>query len=449
VATDLPVTGGTTDGETILWEVADDHLDEAEFLTEQWLLAARSPRFNPEVLRETLEARLEAHLDGLVVGGDVVATQLLWSAIGEGTIGFAGRFAACGLALLADRARPTVDPLLEALTTARKPKVRDGLQKALVMTDRRDIDEPVRLALYAAESPEVQATLLAILAARRIDPGPILSAMLADARPAVVRGAAAQAAAATTARGALYPVIESLLTSDEAAVRGAALRTGLIWNLISAWRSCAAQAAAGRADAMLYLAMLDGPAAVPLLTTALSSPERRADALFALGFTGLRDAADACLPWLDDPELPVARLAGEAVAAITGIPLDDPQFGAPRPTTAQSALPALADDLREELMPTPVDALPVPIAVNVRRWWSERRAAFAGGQRYLRGRPFTRDTLQADLRTGPLRRSGPLACEIAIRSGGDIQLAALRLRYPDPDLPSRLESALHRAPRWR
>ena len=444
------MTGGaTTDGENILWEVVDDHLDEAEFLTEQWLLAARSPRFGLALLKSTLERRLEAHLDGLVVGGEVVAQQLLWTAIGEGTIGFEGRFAACGLALLADRARPTVDPLLQALASARKPKVRHGLHKALVMSDRRDLDEPTRLALYAADSPEVQTALLAILAARRVDPGPILGAMLSDARPAPVRGAAAQAAVAAADRGALYPVIESLLTSGEAAVRAAALRTGLIWNLVTAWRSCAAQAAAGHADAMLYLAMLDGGAAMPLLTSALSSPERRADALFALGFTGLRDAADACLPSLDDPELPIARLAGEALAAITGVPLDDPQFGAPRAAAPQGELPKLADDLREELMPTPIDSLPVPVAANLRRWWSERRAAFAGGQRYLRGQPFNKDTLQEALRTGPLRRSGPLACEIAIRSSGETQLAALHLRYPDPDLPPRLDSALHRPPRWR
>jgi len=100
-------------------------------------------------------------------------------------------------------------------------------------------------------------------------------------------------------------------------------------------------------------------------------------------------------------------------------------------------------------MPTPIDALAVPIADNVRRWWSERKAAFAEGQRYLRGQPFGRDAIQDALRRGTLRRGGPLACEIAIRSGGETQLPALHLRYPAPDLPPRLDGVLHRPPRWR
>jgi len=192
-------------------------------------------------------AAADAHLDGLVVGGEVVASKLLWTAIAEATLGLEGRFAACALALLADRAPATVDRVIEALIAARKPKVRNGLHKALVMTDRRDVDEPVRLALYAAEAPEVQAALLAILAARRIDPGPILGAMLSDGRPAAVRAAAASAAAGAADRNPHYQVIESLFTSDEPVVRAAALRTGLIWNSISAWRTCVAQAAAGKA----------------------------------------------------------------------------------------------------------------------------------------------------------------------------------------------------------
>jgi len=70
---------------------------------------------------------------------------------------------------------------------------------------------------------------------------------------------------------------------------------------------------------MVYLATLDGPAALPVLTSSLAMEGRRPDALFALGFTGLRDAVEACVPYLDDAEPPIAKLAGEAVAAITGV----------------------------------------------------------------------------------------------------------------------------------
>lgn len=438
-----------TDG--ILWEILDDHLDEAEYLTEQWCLAARSPLFSLTLLQDRLEKRLGAHLDGLAVGGEVVAQKLLWSSIAEGALGQEGRFAACGLALLADRAPGVVDRLIAALVAERKPKVRNGLAKALAMSDRGDIDEPVRLALYATDRPEVEAALLAVLAARRVDVGPIVGTLLSDTRPPAVRAAAARAAAAaTSAQSSLFPAIEALLGHDDEAIASAALRTGLIWGSRTAWRVCEARAAAGQADAMLYLAALDGPAAMPLLTKAVAVERSRPDALFALGFAGLRDAAEACLPYLDAPEPHVARLAGEAVSAIAGVSLEDPALGARRPAKpANDRLPALADDLAEDLMPKPVDALPVPVAANLRRWWKEHHAELAGGQRYLRGQPFGRDAIEHALHAGPLRRTGLLAFELAVRSRGEIKLPALRLRLPKVDLHPSLDSALRRPLKWR
>lgn len=444
--------GGSPEGSgrnDVLWDVIDDHLEEAEFLTEQWLLAARSPRFSLALLQSSLERRLEAHLDALVVGSAAVADEVLWTSITEAELGQEGRFAACGLALMADGAPASVDRAIQGLVTASKPKVRNGLQKALAMTDRSDAEEPVRLALYAADAPEVQAALLAALAARRIDPGPILGAMLSESRPPAVRLAAAQAACGAADRNPFFSAVEALLTGDDPDLRAAALRTGLIWSSRTAWRACSHLAEQGNGPALLYLAMLDGPAALPVLLRWLDVAGRRQDALFALGFTGLRDAADACLPYLDDKDLPVARLAGEALAAITGLPLDDSELAVDRPPAAPDQLPSLEDDLAEDLLPTPIDALPMPIAANVRKWWSERRVAFTLGERYLRGQRFGRDTIEEALRTGPLRRAGPLACEIAIRSGGEIQMPALRLRCAPPALPARLDGALHRPPRWR
>src|SRR5689334_5531802 len=61
----------------ILWDVVQEHLDEAEFLYEQWSNAFHSPTYPRRELASTLERRLEAHLDGLVVGGRAVAEQLL------------------------------------------------------------------------------------------------------------------------------------------------------------------------------------------------------------------------------------------------------------------------------------------------------------------------------------------------------------------------------------
>jgi len=433
----------------ILWDVVEDHLDEAEFLIGQWLVAARSPRFSLELLQTTLERRLDAQLDGLAVGGSEVADGLLWATLEDGSIGSEAFFTACGLGLLADETGSAAPRLIDLLNTTDKPKVRNGLRNAFLLGGSPATIEAVRLALYASDSPPVQAAILAVLAARRIDPGPILGPLLE--RDAEVRAPAVQALAAApdSARGSLLPRVEQLLADDAPGVRAAARRTGLIWNLEPAWRSCAAQAQAGAPDALLYLAMLDGAAALPWFASGLASPERRPAVLFALGFTGLPEAVDLCLPWLDDPEIAVARLAGEAVGTITGLELDDSRYATRRKPQPAQDLPPLEDDLREDLMPTPVDMLPVPIAGAIRDWWSERRSAFTAGRRYLYGHPFTVNTVQAALLIGPLRPTGALACELAIRSAGETQLPALHLGYPSPTLPPRLESALHRPPRWR
>src|SRR6267142_1727129 len=61
----------------ILWDVVEEHFNEAEFLFEQWERALHSPKYNLTELGATLERRLAAHLDGLVVGGRPVAKRTL------------------------------------------------------------------------------------------------------------------------------------------------------------------------------------------------------------------------------------------------------------------------------------------------------------------------------------------------------------------------------------
>src|SRR4051794_27393878 len=62
----------------VLWDVVEEHLSEAEFLVERWLASARAARVSWIQLRKTVERRLIAHLDALVVGGAEVSEQVLW-----------------------------------------------------------------------------------------------------------------------------------------------------------------------------------------------------------------------------------------------------------------------------------------------------------------------------------------------------------------------------------
>ena len=181
---------------------------------------------------------------------------------------------------------------------------------------------------------------------------------------------------------------------------------------------------------MLFLAMLGDARDLMTLFDALRSPEHRKGALSALGFSGRIEAVDACLPHLEDADPHVAKLAVEAIAAITGLPIYDHPFAIAGDKKGGDP-PPLEEDLAIDLHPKPLDQLPKPNATEIAKWWSERHSKFAAGQRYLRGLLLSPASAQMALADGPLRRASALATEIAIRTGGAVQLPALRLARPE------------------
>jgi uncharacterized protein (TIGR02270 family) len=360
------------------------------------------------------------------------------------------RTAAAALALLLEPGTAVRDRLIEILRTTGTAPLRNGLALAFKVSPRDDLAEPLRLAVYATDAPIAQAALLDVLAARRTDPGPILGALLQRTEPEILTAALAAAAACVSDRTRLRNLVDAHLTHASAPVREAALRTALIWNLHAGWRACATMARAGSPNALLYLGLLAGPRELGPLLEALSSAERRKAALFALGFSGQSDAVEACLPHLDDPAPPNAKLAAEAIAGITGLPLYDEPFALPDKEggdpTDGAELPPLEEDLAQDLTPLAHDDLPQPNAAEVRKWWSSKRGSLAASQRYVRGLVLSAASAQVALAEGPLRRTGPLALEIAIRTGGRVQLPAVRLGSPPPALSA--DVALHRPPAW-
>jgi uncharacterized protein (TIGR02270 family) len=431
---------------TILWNVVEEHLDEAEFLLEQWLGASRSPRFTLVQLQKTVEHRLIAHLDGLAVGGQEVADKLLWPALDKESDAPPSRVAAAALALLLEPATSVRDRLIELFRTSDSKIIRAGLRRAFELSERTDLDEPVRLALYATDAPATQAALLEVLAARRVDPGPILGHLLQNSDLDVMVAALHAATAADP--GPHQYLVADLLAAKEPRIREAALRTALIWNLASGWTTCIAEARAGGRAAMLSVATLGGPGELALLTSALRLTEQRSAALFALGFSGWSEAVEACLPFLDDADAKIAKLAAEAVAAITDLPINEKPFALPPAAdVGDEQLPPLEEDLSADLTPDPADDLPLVDAAQVRTWWAERKSSYKAGARYLRGKPLSSASAGAALAEASLRRFEPLAFEISVRAGGQPQAPALRPRYRKPEVATSL--AFTRQPRWR
>jgi uncharacterized protein (TIGR02270 family) len=429
----------------ILWDVVEEHLDEAEFLLGQWLKATSSPRLSLEKIHNTVEPRLIAHLDGLFIGGPAVAERLLWPLLESDGDSSEKQVSAAALALLVEAERPMQERLLGILREASSPAVRAGIARAFQLCPLHSADEALRLALYASDSAAAQAALLDVLAARRVDPGPILASLLDSDDPGVARAALGAAAVAERATHRQRVEEHLFYGGDDVGIRAAALQTGLIWNVRTIWEECLVQAQAGLPGAMLLVGLVGGKSDLAMLIEALARPERRADALWALGFTGRVEAVDACLALIADEDPRVAKLALEAVASITGLPFEEPPFALP-PPAEEADLPPLEEDLTRDLKPTPLDELPGVDRGAVVDWWAERRPAFASNERFLQGQAFSSAVLTAALTKGPARRHRNLALELSIRSGGQFRAPEPRLGLVRPDPVG--EMRWTHPPRW-
>src|SRR5512133_3584601 len=95
-------------------DIYEEHLDEAAFLWFAWEDALRSANYVLDEVVEGPEARLRAHLDGLVLGGAPVAEQLLLPALADSD---PGRVSAAAWSLLHAEDGEYFDTLFAALSS--------------------------------------------------------------------------------------------------------------------------------------------------------------------------------------------------------------------------------------------------------------------------------------------------------------------------------------------
>lgn len=389
-----------------LWDVVEEHLDEAEFLFEQWEHALVAPNYTLEEVADGPEARLMAHLDGLVVNGPLVARKLLLPTIDdEDAEPF--RVRAAALALLQTPGDAGLDAVLAALREA--PALRPALTRALECSDHPLLLPRLRPLLA---DDELRATAARVLGFHHQPLAPCMPALLASEAPDE-RVLGLSHLAFETGASPSAPVLAGLTAADPA-IRDAALTAGVLLKIPPAWRRARDLAAACDPDcghALLLLALRGDPADVPLILAALARPELRAAALWALGFVGTAAAVEASLDCLEDAEH--GRLAGEVLTTITGIDLDDEQLTRP-------------DDPDDEpLAHRPEHDLPRPDPIATLLWWSRNGARFPREGRLLRGGPLDTAAVLAGLHTGPMRRRPALALDLLLRTGIHNRLAPL------------------------
>jgi len=387
----------------VLWDVVEEHLEEASFLWFEWERALESPALAPRSVAGGVERRLLAHLDGIALSGAVVPDRLARSAARTGDEG-AAFAAAHALLRSASDGGATALSLLAAARGDHRRAVRRAVQLAPASGLLRDLGR-----LLGDARAVVRAAALDLVRVNALDPASALADALADPAPEVRCAALAVVSALRCDEHRASTV--ALLSAPEPAVRDAAARAGLILDLGEAREACRAAVASGAAgrEVLLLLALAGSPADLPLLLAAASSADRRADALWALGFTTAAAAADTCAAATGDAAL--GPIAAEAFAGVTGIDLI--QEGLATPALMPPADLEDADDAALELRPEA--SLPIPDPDRIRAFWAARRPSFAP-------RPTDASALAAALERAPMRRRHALATQLAIVTGGAWQI---------------------------
>lgn len=369
-----------------------------------------------------VDQRLEAHLDGIVLGG--VEARAVCAEAGAGEPGLVN-LAARGLIRSQQR-----EPFLELIETVDlgDPALRRGLADALEW-ELLDGWASTADAALSPVGPAGKAVWARVAGVRRLPVAPRLVAILE--RHPEVRADALWALGQLGDPSAL-PVVRAHIASPDPAVAQAAGIAALRLRMPDATSRLAAGLGASPALALPF-ALAAGEHGWSHLA-ALDDAVVEGDTVLALALTGDTRAVPALLTFLEVPR--VAPAAAMALALLTGAgPLDDIEV--PRPA-------AMSDDDEDTAVPLSADAdleapgMVVELSRDPARWEALLAAhRWASGARYQLGEPASPEaTLRAlSCAALPRRLRGLLADELAIRYGiessyfpelpGDRQLAII------------------------
>lgn len=431
--------------DAVLWDVVEEHLDEAEFLAETWHVNLDSPAYLREEFEAGPQERLLAHVDGLVVGGEEVRAELLEPALADEETE-RWRAAAVALSLLSHPNVQFAAPLFDALDE-RPEEVRLGITDALAMSSRADLDVRITDALRRGGEPEHLVALATVGGLRGANPGNLVDSLLQGTDEAA-RAAAVSMLPFGDRRYLSW--VEHSLTATTPQLQWAGVRAGLVMGSGPAWQQVGKWGLAEEPDpdAMVLLASLADQRIVERIADRAADEAVRPFALHALGYSGRRLAMETCLKWLGDEA--AGPLAGEAFAAMTGLPLDDDAFwddvedlddgddgdGAEGAEDLEDDLEE--EDLDEDLGIEAEAELRIPKPEAILAWWQDAQARFDARKRYIAGRPADQVAIAHALKVLPMRRHHALAFELLVRSKGTANIRTRALTFASAEVLSGL-----------
>lgn len=403
----LQVPSRHTTEDRLLWDIVHEHLDEGAYLFTQWERALCSPLYTLPRLQRTVEARLLAHVDGLVVGGAPVRDRLLLPRLAGGG---EGETFVAALALLSEGPLQAQQQVVEALSAAQGATRRELIRALQLQLPEGLVDTLQALRTHTRET--ARAGALEVLAAHRRLELQEVRAGLEDASEEVQRVALRALRSMGLAGLAQEQVGRYLLSNFPAQTESgqqlqqAALEVVLVLGQ-GELLELAYAVGHGRyrfslpwGEGFRLLGARLGQRAVPMLEAVLAQKDQTAlhvAALQGLGLTGTLDAANLCLDAMQEPGL--TRVAGEAFALITGADLNRERLRAkPAPTEHTEA------GLEERFLAIPEEDLPLAQVDAVAQAWREVRRRWDPRLRYLCGQAESPTMLAEVLRGGSLYR---------------------------------------------
>jgi uncharacterized protein (TIGR02270 family) len=438
------------ESDSILWDVLQEHLDEATFGLEQFERALNHPLRTLSQLERYPERRLFAHLDGLVLGGPRVWNQLLRPVLRGEESPEPARVCVAAMTFL--RAGE-LEPVWAALGHE-DPAVRQAVVRAGQLAGTAALDRELVQRFQSETTPSLCAALLDLIGLRSLTP----PATLVQATQASDDSLVAAAARVCVKEGSRHQLstIERLLHHASGDVRAASLVGALALGSQAAWQQCQ-RVAVETADplwelATVLTAQLGGRAHHRALLERLQDKKTRKPVLFALGYSGDTAVLGTLVEHLSSEDRSESKCAAQAIATISGIDLGADEFVDAAPPGAENpdeSLPALEDDdPNADLVPAYEEALPLP---NVATITASTRALLARTNpavRVLQGAPFSLTCLLDGLESAPLNRRHVLGIWLTIHSGATLQLDTRQFSETQRAALTRLrERALTRAGR--
>jgi uncharacterized protein (TIGR02270 family) len=403
-----------TSKRTFLIELYEEHLEEASFLYEQRLSLLQNPEISWKKIGE-FEERFEAHIDGLVVGGDL-AIEVCKRRAEEGDFG--ELHAALGLLCRQNR-KDLAFSILEELDL-------DDAEKVQAVGDALKHELPAAwneyLWLWGGRNRRLIPLLSKVSAYRRVEVGE-LRRVLQETQPQFLSDVIW--ACGRLRQPDICRELRTYLDHNDPAIQSAAaialLRLGdelvldhCLRGLASSnWPAIPVGLAGSRAAVRILLDVEKG----------LPSYDR----LIALGLLGDISTVPILLSSLTDEKS--AEAAAISLQLITGASFYETIF-VPDPVDEDELFDEGSDDHKRERIPLRPDGRPFGVTVkrvsqklgDWQQWWSVNSAAFDPRIRYRNGRPYSPgclvEVLNSERSLHLIRRLA--SDELVVRYGMDV-----------------------------